>query len=72
MPETPRFKLVHLLLRVTLVTTLWAGSLWHTSFMMGNGQSAPDTEGFLVWPDFLPGIPCATSVPTILLADELR
>ena len=70
-PEKPRFKLALLLLLVTLITTLWAGSLWHFSFMMGKGQSAPDTAGFLVWPDFLLGIPYAISVLAILLAHEL-
>lgn len=70
-PEKPRFKLALLLLLVTLVTTLWAGSLWHFSFMMGNGQSAPDAAGFLVWPNFILGIPYAISVLAILLAHEL-
>ncbi|MDE2926196.1 MAG: hypothetical protein OXT71_07355 [Acidobacteriota bacterium] len=72
LPERPRYKLALLLLLVTLVTTLWAGSLWHISFMLGNGQSAPDTAGFLVWPNFLLGIPYAVSVPAILLAHELE
>ena len=71
MPEKPRFKLALLLLLVTLVTTLWAGSLWHFSFMMGRGQSAPDMAGFLVWPNLLLGIPYAISVLAILLAHEL-
>ena len=70
-PEKPRFKLALLLLLVTLVTTQWAGSLWHTSFMMGNGQSAPDTASFLVWPNFLLGIPYAISVTAILLPHEM-
>ena len=70
-PEKPRFKLALLLLLVTLVTTLWAGSLWHFSFMMGNGQSAPDGAGFLVWPNLLLGVPYAISVLAILLAHEL-
>ena len=39
--------------------------------MMGNGQSAPDATGFLVWPNFILGIPYAISVLAILLAHEL-
>ncbi len=70
-PEKPRFKLALLLLLVTLATTLWTGSLWYTSDMMGNGQSASDTAGFLVWPNFILGIPYAISVLAILLAHGL-
>lgn len=70
-PEMPRFRLALLLLLVTFLTTLWAGSLWHVSFMMGNGHPAPDTAGFLGWPDFLLGIPYSISVLAILLAHEM-
>ena len=72
-PETdrPRFRLALLLLLVTFATTLWAGSLWHVSFMLGNGHSAPDTAGPFGWPDPLLGIPYSISVLAILMAHEM-
>ena len=72
-PETekPRFRLALLLLLVTFATTVWAGSFWHVSFMVGSGRSSPDTAGFAGWPDLLLGLPYSITVLAILLAHEM-
>ncbi len=72
-PETekPRFRLALLLLLVTFATTLWAGSLWHASFIMSSGHSSPDTAGYVGWPDLLLGLPYSITVLAILLAHEM-
>ena len=69
--QRPRFRLALLLLLVTFGTTLWAGSLWHASFIMGSGQSSPDMAGFAGWPNLLLGLPYAITVLAILLAHEM-
>ena len=70
-PEKPRFRLALLLLFVTFATTLWAGSLWHVSFLLGGGHSSPGAAGLAGWPNLVLGLPYAITVLAILLAHEL-